>query len=302
MNNWSNIPRKPPKRVFTLRDSSFAAGLFITAVSYFDLFSWLNESPADLNIICTSLGIRERSADVMLTLFKAYRFVKEKNKRYYLSDFARDYLTEKADFDLTSYVSSLKDRPICKDMIQVLQTGKPANWAVAKEGKQWAASMADDDFAASFTAGMNSRGTYLARGMLKAVNIQGYRNLLDIGGGSGIYPAVLSGEYPDLRATIFEKPPVDKIAKYSVNKFGLADRINVLTGDMFHDSFPKGYDIHFVSNILHDWDLKEVKGILRNSFQSLNSGGMIMIHDAHINKAKTGPISVAEYSVLLMFL
>ena len=113
---------------------------------------------------------------------------------------------------------------------------------------------------------------------------------------------ILSGEYPDLRATIFEKPPVDKIAKYSVNKFGLADRINVLTGDMFHDSFPKGYDIHFVSNILHDWDLKEVKGILRNSFQSLNSGGMIMIHDAHINKAKTGPISVAEYSVLLMFL
>ena len=29
---------------------------------------------------------------------------------------------------------------------------------------------------------------------------------------------------------------------------------------------------------------------------------MLIIHDAHINEDKTGPISVAEYSVLLMFL
>ena len=29
---------------------------------------------------------------------------------------------------------------------------------------------------------------------------------------------------------------------------------------------------------------------------------MIINHDAHINEDKTGPVSVAEYSVLLMFL
>jgi len=45
-----------------------------------------------------------------------------------------------------------------------------------------------------------------------------------------------------------------------------------------------------------------VKIILANSFRSLNPEGRIIIHDAHINKAKTGPVSVAEYSVLLMAL
>ena len=30
-------------------------------------------------------------------------------------------------------------------------------------------------------------------------------------------------------------------------------------------------------------------------------GGMIMIHDAHLNAEKNGPLPVAEYSVLLMF-
>ena len=46
-------------------------------------------------------------------------------------------------------------------------TGKPANWAAAKDGKDWASSMEDDAFAASFSAGMNSRGAYLASGVVK---------------------------------------------------------------------------------------------------------------------------------------
>jgi hypothetical protein len=29
---------------------------------------------------------------------------------------------------------------------------------------------------------------------------------------------------------------------------------------------------------------------------------MIILHDTHINKSKTGPVDVAEYSVLLMLL
>ncbi len=247
-------------------------------------------------------SIKKRPADVMLTLFKAHGFIKEKNRQYYLSYVARDYLINKSIFDLTSYVSSLKNRPICADMKKVLQTGKPANWASAKEGKDWATSMEDDGFAASFTAGMDSRGAYLAHGLLRAVNLEGYQKILDIGGASGIYSAILLAKYPQLRAAIFEKPPVDKVAEYSVHRSGLNNRVDVIAGDMFRDNLPKDYDVHFISHVLHDWDFKEVKTILKNSYSNLNPGGTLIIHDAHINKTKTGPISVAEYSVLLMFL
>jgi adenosylcobinamide amidohydrolase len=40
--------------------------------------------------------------------------------------------------------------------------------------------------------------------------------------------------------------------------------------------------------------------LLAKSFASLEPGGMIAIHDAHINAAKTGPLPVAAYSALLM--
>jgi SAM-dependent methyltransferase len=297
-----DIPGTSPERIFNLRESSFACDLFITAVSYFDFFNWLDKNPSDVATICDSLKIKERPADVMLTLFKAYGFIKEEKGKYYLSTVSRDYLVQESGFDLTSYVSSLKNRPICEDMKKVLLTGKPANWAASKSGQDWATSMTDDSFAESFTAGMNSRGAYLAGGLLKAIDLSGYRKILDIGGASGIYSAALIENNPNLGATIFEKPPVDKVAAYSINRLNMNDRIDVFPGDMFRDDFPKGYDVHFLSHVLHDWDTREVKTVINNSFRTLNPGGILIIHDAHINRTKTGPISVAEYSVLLMFL
>ena len=299
---FSAVPSSSPERVFALRESAFAGDLFITAVSYFDFFNRLDKSPSNIATVCKLLGIKPRPTDVMLTLFKAYGFIKEKNNKYYLTETSRDFLINSSDFDLSPYVDSLKNRPICRQMEKALRTGKPANWAAAKKGKDWAASMADDSFAESFSAGMNSRGAYLANGLVKALDLSGRHKLLDIGGASGIYSIILSDNYPGLSATVFEKPPVDKVARYSINKFGLNKRIGIVAGDMFRDSLPQGHDVHLISHVLHDWDIKEVKSVLKNSFDNLNPGGAIIIHDAHINKAKTGPLSVAEYSVLLMFL
>lgn len=302
INKNIKVPETSPELIFRLRESSFANDLFITAVSHFDFFNFLKKHPSDFNSIAKSLNIKKRPLDVMLTLFRAYGFIEEKNNKFYLSKISRDYLCSSSSFDLSSYVSSLKDSPICDEIKKVLITGKPANWAANKKAKQWACSMESDDFAESFTAGMNSRGTYLANKLLDKVDLSKYNKILDIGGASGIYSIIFLNNNPNLNVAIFEKTPVDKLATYTINKFGLSSRINVIRGDMFKDKFPRGYDIHFISHVLHDWDFKGVNIILKNSFENLESRGMVIIHDAHINDTKTGPVSVAEYSVLLMFL
>jgi predicted O-methyltransferase YrrM len=296
------IPETSPSRIISIRESAFAGDLFITAVSYLDFFNRLDKETSDIAGICRIFGIKERPADVMLTLFKSYGFIREKSKKFYLTDTAKAYLLKESGYDLTSYVTSLKDRPICADMVKVLQTGKPANWAAAKSGKDWASAMEDDAFAASFSAGMNSRGAYLAAGVVKALDLAGYQNVLDIGGASGIYTAALLNAFPHLKGTVFEKPPVDKVAKYSMKKFGLENRVNIVAGDIFRDALPRGYDVHFLSHVLHDWDKPECRTILKNSFENLKPGGIIVLHDTHINKSKTRPRDIAEYSVLLMVL
>jgi 3-hydroxy-5-methyl-1-naphthoate 3-O-methyltransferase len=296
------IPEASPSTIINLRESAYATDLFITAVSRLDFFNRLDKEPADIDGICRIFDIKKRPADVMLTLFKAYGFLKEKAKKFYLTDMAKTYLLKESGFDLTSYVTSLKDRPACADIHGVLHTGKTANWATAKDSKDWAAAMEDDAFASSFTAGMNSRGAYLAAGVVKALDLTGYKKVLDIGGASGIYTAALLNAFPHLQGTVFEKPPVDKVAKYSLNKFGMRRRATVVAGDVFKDALPKGYDVHFISHVLHDWDFPECRTILKNSYQTLNPGGIIVLHDTHINKTKTGPVDIAEYSVLLTVL
>jgi 3-hydroxy-5-methyl-1-naphthoate 3-O-methyltransferase len=297
-----DIPAFSPERIINLRESAFAADLFITAVSRLDFFNRLAEGPADIDGICCIFDIKKRPADVMLTLFKAYGFLREKAGKFYLTDTAKTYLLKESAFDLTSYVTSLKDRPACADIYGVLHTGKTANWATAKDSKDWAAAMEDDAFAASFTAGMNSRGAYLAAGVVKALDLSEYKKVLDIGGASGIYTAALLNAFPLLEGAVFEKPPVDRVAKYSLKKFGMSERSTVVAGDVFKDALPRGYDVHFISHVLHDWDFPECRTILKNSYETLKPGGLIILHDTHINKAKTGPVDIAEYSVLLMVL
>ena len=295
------IPVNSPETIFRLRDGSFADDLFITAVSRLDFFNQLSGTALDLPGICNAFDIQPRTADVMLSLFKAYGFVTEKDARYSLTDTSLMYLTRQGRYDLTSYVASLKSRPVCADMLRVLRSGKPANWAAAKSGEAWAKAMENEAFTSNFTAGMNSRGTYLAAGLAGTFDFTDRHCLLDIGGATGIYAQVVLRDNPHLRAAIFEKAPTDRLARLSVAESGLGDRIDVVTGDMFRDELPGGCDIHLLSHVLHDWDTPGVTAILENSYRNMPPGGRLIIHDAHLNEAKNGPVSVAEYSVLLMF-
>jgi SAM-dependent methyltransferase len=110
----------------------------------------------------------------------------------------------------------------------------------------------------------------------------------------------LAAHYPQLSATIFERSPVDQIAGKMIQRRGYANRVSVVSGDMFRDPLPSGFDVHLYSNVIHDWDEPEVRKLLRASFVALAPGGVLLIHDAHINPDKTGPLPVAKYSALLM--
>jgi SAM-dependent methyltransferase len=201
---------------------------------------------------------------------------------------------------LGPYYASLKERPVCKDFANVLRTGKPANWGSFDHEKDWAKAMEDEIFADQFTAGMDCRGVYLGQAVARSLACGERARLLDIAGGSGIYACALAARYPHLRATVFEKPPVDEVARRKIAARGCSDRVNVAAGDMFRDELPSGCDIHLFSNVLHDWDESVVVDLLKKSFRALSPGGLLVIHDMHLNETKTGPLPVAQYSCLLM--
>jgi hypothetical protein len=293
-------PATDPTSIYRYRDGLYAVDLFTAAICHLDFFNWLSAHPSDPDTICRSLGLKERPVDVMLTLFIAMGLLERKGEVIYLKDLAREHLLSASPWCIGPYFASVKDRPVCSDMVEVLRTGKPANWASLRNEKEWTKAMETEAFARQFTAAMDCRGGYLGPAMAERLDCGGYHHLLDIAGGSGIYACAMVAKHTHLRATILEKTPVDRLARQALAERGFADRVDVAVGDMFRNSFPPDCDIHLFSNVLHDWDVAEVELLLGKSFASLLPGGMIVIHDAHINAAKTGPLPVAAYSALLM--
>lgn len=198
------------------------------------------------------------------------------------------------------YYASLKDRPVTKDYLQVLRTDKPANWGSFNEEKDWAKAMEDEVFARNFTAAMDCRGVFLGQALAKKLELRGCTRLLDVAGGSGIYACALVAHNENLSAAVFEKAPVDKVAANAIAKRGYSERVAVIEGDMFKGNLPSGFDVHLISNVLHDWNEKTVEQLLRKSYEALSPGGLLVIHDVHINEEKTGPYPNAAYSALLM--
>jgi predicted O-methyltransferase YrrM len=296
----TSAPTTDPVDIYRVRDGLYGPDMLLTALVHLDLFSWLDTHPAARSEICGAFDLADRPADVMLTLFAAMGLVEQRRGVFHLTTLAREHLVRDSPWFLGPYYAPLKERPVSLDLLKVLRSGKPANWGSQRDEKDWHKAMETEDFAASFTASMDCRGVYLAQAVAKAMDLSAHRHVLDIAGGSGIYACALVAQWPHLRATVLEKPPVDRIAAGAIAQRGYSAQVEVLPSDMLAAPLPLIADAHLYSNVLHDWDEPVVRGLLRKSFDALPPGGLLMIHDAYLNAAKDGPLHVAEYSVLLM--
>ena len=298
--NLRAVPRTDPVDIYRVRDGIYAADMLLAAIVHLDLFSWLSANPATLEEICRAMDSTPRPTDVMLTLFAAMGLVEARQNIFHVTTKAREHLVKGSPWFLGPYYASLKNRPVALDLLNVLRTGKPANWSSQQGAQDWHKAMEAEPFAAQFTAAMDCRGVYLAQAVAKALDLSRRRSLLDIAGGSGVYACSLVTHHPHLSGAVFEKPPVDRIAARAIADRGCTQAVTVVAGDMFTDPFPAGADVHLYSNVLHDWDEPIVRQLLAKSSAALPKGGLIVVHDAFLNAAKNGPLHVAEYSVLLM--
>jgi len=68
---------------------------------------------------------------------------------------------------------------------------------------------------------------------------------------------------------------------------------------MFQDAFPEA-DLHFFSNIYHDWSREKGIFLTRKSFESLPPGGRIVVHEMLFGEDKTGPFATAAFNINML--
>lgn len=293
-------PATSPLSLYRYRDGLYAADLLAAAIVECDLFTWLAAQPSTLGQLCAHFGWHQRPADVLATLCVARGYLRREGDVLHVTDVAREHLVADSPWSLAPYYAALKERPFVQDFVRVLRTGRPAGWGGARAAVDWHVAMADEAFARRFTAAMDCRGAYLGPALASRLDLAPHTRVLDIGGGSGIYACALVARHRHLRATVLDQSPVDRIARTLVAERGYATSVDVVACDFLTEPLPGGYDVHLFSNVLHDWDVHDVRRLLAASHATLPAGGLLVIHDAFINAARDGPIPVAEYSALLM--
>ena len=122
----TQAPVTDPTQVYRYRDGLYAEDMLVAGLVWLDLFSWLANNPSDQAAIQRQFATTERPTDVMLTLFVAMGLLERHDEVYQVTPTAREHLCSDSPWFLGPYYASLKDRPVCKDLLAVLRSGLPA--------------------------------------------------------------------------------------------------------------------------------------------------------------------------------
>src|SRR5262249_16685505 len=105
-------------------------------------------------------------------------------------------------------------------------------------------------------------------------------SVLDVGGGSGIYSAVLLAANPKAQAAQGDWANVNKSALKLAGSHGVGDRYKTIEGAFHREDFGnQAHDIAIYSNFAHQESPAENTAIFRKLRKALKPGGTLVISD-----------------------
>jgi len=151
--------------------------------------------------------------------------------------------------------------------------------------------------ARAYHAATNSIGMGAARRFLKQVDLSGSRLLLDLGGGSGAYSIEAAKAHPQLRAIVFDLPPVAVVAREYIARHGVGDRVSAVAGDFTANDFPQGADVVVMASNLPQYSAELIQLVVRKAFAAMAPGGQMHLVGEALNDQRSGPLNPALWGL-----
>jgi O-methyltransferase domain len=104
--------------------------------------------------------------------------------------------------------------------------------------------------------------------------------VVDIGGGNGVLLSRVLTHKCGLRGVLFDLPHVTEHAAPRLRSAGVADRVDIVGGDMFVDELPSGHDIYVLASVLHDWGDAEAGRILRRCRDAMPPAARLVLFES----------------------
>jgi cyclopropane fatty-acyl-phospholipid synthase-like methyltransferase len=166
-----------------------------------------------------------------------------------------------------------------------LRTGEPQNEIKRGGHDLFSALYSDERRLEQFLRAMQGAqlGNFMT--LVEKVDFSKQKTFCDVGGANGTLAALVAAKHAHLTCRTFDLPVVAPVAKRNLQAMGLADRVEVLTGNFFTDPLPKS-DIITMGNILHDWNEAQKVELLTKAHAALEPGGRFIAIEMVIDDAR----------------
>ncbi|PKN18913.1 MAG: hypothetical protein CVU71_08975 [Deltaproteobacteria bacterium HGW-Deltaproteobacteria-6] len=152
----------------------------------------------------------------------------------------------------------------------------------------------------AFIGAMHVIGAKLAEKIVTAAKPGDARNLIDVGGASGTYTIAFLAASPNMKATLFDRPPVIPIARERLAQAGMANRVNFVAGDFYVDVLPGGHDLAMLSAIIHQNSPAQNVELFRKVLHALVPGGRLIVRDHVMEPDRIKPEAGAVFAVNML--
>ncbi len=277
-----------PGRIMQVGTGFWASKTLLAALK-FKLFTELAQGPLTGQQIKTKLGLHERSLYDFLDTLTALGFLQREG----IKETSRYSNTPETDFFLDknkpTYIGGILE--MCNnrlyrfwgDLEEGLVTGRQQNEAKHSDTEnQFDILYSDPGRLAEFMKAMAGIQMGAFMSFAHQFDFSKYKTLCDAGGATGILCAQVALNQPHMRCISFDLPAVEPIAKATIEKFNLAERVEIRSGDFFKDPLPKA-DVIVMGNIIHDWDEKEKLMLFKKGYDALPAGGAYVCIEAVID-------------------
>jgi hypothetical protein len=278
----------------TIREfaASFQKSRILLSGFELDIFTNIAESGSTNFQMATSLKLDEHACERLLNALVSLGFIAKSDNLFFNTAESFTFLSKKSPEYLGGLMHSNHLWNTWSNLTNVVKTGFSANPSeINVRGEEWLFP---------FINAMHDRAKKQAPQQLKNLDLSGVKSILDVGGGSGAYSMEFISKKPDIEATVFDLPNVIPITKKFLEKEGFSGKIKTHQGDYTKDNLPEGFDLVFLSAIIHSNSLQVNQDLIKKSFYSLNKSGRIVIQDWIMNNDRTQPTAGAVFAINML--
>lgn len=274
---------------------AYAESRILHSAVELNIFDTIGDKRMSAEDVAAKLHTDERATLIILNALTAMNLMKKKGDLFYLNDLSKKYLlstSEACYAGMIRFESSMWN--VWERLSKAIRTGKPVRTPDMYQTNK--------DETECFIMAMHhlvsARGdaTYLA----EKLNMDGINSLLDIGSGPGTYPVAIYKRHPNIAISIFDLPGTLDITRKVFEKEGIGSRIKLISGDYNNDPLPQGFDMVFLSNIIHSEDEETNRSLMKKIYCSLNPGGRVIIKDHIMDDSLTKPACGAIFSIYML--